>query len=270
MAGHIPLTAQFTSGVSLVEVYATVTDLKGQPVEGLTAADFAVDEDGQPQSVAVFAAGTLPLALAVAVDRSFSMSRERLAMVVSAVKELVGGLRADDEVMVLAIGSTTDIVAPLSRDHRRVQEALHTLEPWGTTPLYDAAMAAIDAIQTANGRRALILLSDGDDRYSETSASDLLARARRSDVIVYPVAVGRARPPVFAELAAATGGRSLHATEPRPLSAALAAIARELRSQYLLGYTPAPDAGARAWRSIRVRVARPGVTVRARDGYFTR
>jgi VWFA-related protein len=75
---------------------------------------------------------------------------------------------------------------------------------------------------------------------------------------------------VFAELAAATGGRSVQAGEPSQLSAALSGIARDLRSQYLLGYTPAPDGGERVWRSIQVRVQRPGVVVRARDGYFSR
>jgi Ca-activated chloride channel family protein len=173
--------------------------------------------------------------------------------------------------MVVAIGSDTEIVAPLSTDHRAALAAIDRIDAWGTTPLYDATLSAIEAVQSANGRRALVLLSDGTDRYSDTSAADLVERARRRDVLVYPIALGQSRPPIFAELAAATGGRSFHAQEPRELSAHVTAIAQELRFQYLLGYVPSRAAtrGA-AWHTIEVTVNRPDARVRARDGYFGR
>ena len=154
-------------------------------------------------------------------------------------------------------------------DHRAALAALDRLDAWGTTPLYDATRAALDAIQPAKGRRALVLLSDGTDRYSETNAADLVEDARKRDVMVYPIAIGSSRPPVFAELAASTGGRSFFAKDPRDLPAILTTIARELRSQYLLGYVPSRT-GERGWRAIDVRVDRPGVRVRARDGYYAR
>jgi VWFA-related protein len=90
-------------------------------------------------------------------------------------------------------------------------------------------------------------------------------------VLIYPIATGRTRAPVFAELAAASGGRSFQAGDSGALQTTLAEIAQELRSQYLLGYTPARAAEEpRGWRSIRVTVNRPNVRVRARDGYFVR
>jgi Ca-activated chloride channel family protein len=99
----------------------------------------------------------------------------------------------------------------------------------------------------------------------------LLAQARRRDVLVYPVAIGPTRPPVFAELATATGGRSFFVQDPKELTRTLTAIAHELRSQYLIGYAPtrgiAPEP---QWRTIEVSVARPDVRVRAREGYFGR
>jgi Ca-activated chloride channel family protein len=263
--------AQFVSGVSAVEVYATVTDDKGQPVTGLTAADFVVEEDGQRQTAATFAAGEFPLAVALAVDRSFSVPRERLNAAAAAARGFVQRLRPSDQVMVLAIGSEIDTLAPLSSNHVAVMDALAKLEPWGTTPLFDAMLAALDAIQSASGRRALILLSDGQDRYSRTTAAELVEQSRRRDVLIYPIATGRTRAPVFAELAAASGGRSFQAGDPGALQTTLAEIAQELRSQYLLGYTPARAAEEqRGWRSIRVTVNRPNVRVRARDGYFVR
>ena len=283
IAGIVPLFlcislvyAQFTSGVSLVEVYATVTDSRGEAVTDLKASDFRVRQDGTPQSITTFAAGEFPLAVAIGLDRSFSMAGkagskdDRLAAAKSAARAFVAALRHDDQVMVVAIGSDTDVVAPLSTDHAAAVAAIDRLDAWGTTPLYDATLAALDAIQSAKGRRALVLLSDGTDRYSETNAADLVDQARRRDVLVYPIAIGSVRPPVFAELATATGGRSFFVKDPRELDAILTTIARELRFQYLLGYVPPAASDGGAWHAIEVDVNRPGVRVRARDGYFAR
>jgi Ca-activated chloride channel family protein len=265
--------AQFTSGVNLVEVYVTVTDGRGEPVTGLTPADFSVADDGVPQSVSAFAAGEFPLALAIGIDRSFSMAGRdnRLAVARSAARTLVGELRAGDQVMVVAIGGETAIAAPLSADRAATLIAIDRLDAWGSTPLYDATLAAIDAIQPARGRRALVLLSDGTDRDSATTAADLVQRARARDVLVYPVAVGPTRPPVFAELAAATGGRSFFVRDPPSLARTMRVIAKELRFQYLLGYVPARErAQEPTWHAIDVAVRRPEVRVRAREGYTGR
>jgi Ca-activated chloride channel homolog len=265
--------AQFTSGVKLVEVYATVTDRQGEPVAGLTAADFRIVEDGDGQTISAFAAGQFPLSVAIGIDRSFSMAgkENRLGVAKSAARTLVGALRAADQVMVVAIGGETTIAAPLSADRGAALAAIERLDAWGTTPLYDATLVAIDAIQPARGRRALVLLSDGTDRYSDTKAADLVDRARRQDVLIYPVAIGSDRPPVFAELAAATGGRSFFVRDPAAINAAMVTIARELRFQYLLGYVPAREqSGDPSWRTIDVTVRRPDVRVRAREGYVSR
>lgn len=264
--------AQFTSGVNLVEVYATVIDRQGEPVAGLTAADFRVAEDGASQPITAFAAGEFPLAVAIAVDRSFSMAAgNRLAVAKSAARTFIGALRRDDQAMVVGIGSDTGIVAPLSSDRAAALAAIDRLDAWGTTPLYDATLAAIDAIQPGKGRRALVLLSDGTDRYSETTAAGLVDRARRRDVLIYPIALGSVRPPIFAELAAATGGRSFFVSEPGDLVKTMTTIARELRFQYLLGYVPSRGPSPEpAWHAIDVTVNRPGVRVRARDGYVSR
>ena len=266
------LSAQFSSGVSLVEVYAAVTDQAGNPVTGLSRGDFTVLEDGQPQSLSAFAEGDFPLSVALAVDRSFSMGAKQLPIAVSAARTFLGELRPQDQSMVIAIGSEIETVAPLSTDRPAQQRALSDLTPWGTTGLYDAIIEAIDAIQAAKGRRALVLISDGSDRYSKATAAEALDRARRSDVMVYPIAVGSARAPLFAELAALTGGRSFQPKDPGELNTIMRTIASELRHQYLLGYTPSRPivAGEEQWRAIAVRVNRTDVTVRARDGYLAK
>jgi Ca-activated chloride channel family protein len=274
LAAPLPPSAapQFTSGVNVVEVYATVTDERGEPVRGLDRSAFQIKEDGEPQTISAFTAADFPLSVAVAVDRSFSMAGDRLAVAKSAARVFLGELRPQDEAMVIAVGSTLDVVAPLSTDRNAQFAALSRLDAFGTTGLHDAIIRAIEAVQPARGRRALVLLSDGNDRYSEATASEALERARRADVMIYPIALGRTRPPLFAELATLTGGRSFHLRDTKTLPDTLRAIARELREQYLLGYTPARPivAGSNEWRSISVTVNRPGVRVRARDGYTAR
>jgi Ca-activated chloride channel family protein len=264
--------SQFSSSVNVVEVYATVTDSKGVPVTGLRQEDFIVRENGDPQQVSTFAAGQFPLSVAVALDRSFSMAGERLATAISAARIFLGELRPEDESMLISVGSRTEVVAPLSRDRRAQLAALSSIDAFGTTGLYDSIIAAVDAVQPARGRRALLLLSDGSDRYSTATAEQALERARASDVLIYPIALGRARPSVFAELATLTGGRSFHVQDVRRLPETVRTIATELRSQYLLGYSPLKPivAGSNEWRSITVAVKQAGVTVRARDGYLAK
>ena len=266
------VSAQFSSGVNVVEVYAAVTDENGAPVSGLHREDFTVLEDGRAQTVSAFAEGDFPLSVALAIDRSFSMGARQLPTAVSAARTFLGELRSGDQSMIVAIGSEIEVVSPLSTDRAAQQGALADLKPWGTTGLHDAIIESIEDIQSAKGRRALVLLSDGNDRYSKASASEAIDRARRSDVMVYPIAFGKSRPAMFAELAAVTGGRSFQPPDTAQLNTAMRTIANELRHQYLIGYTPSrPIAGGeQQWRTITVRVNRSDVRVRARDGYLAK
>jgi Ca-activated chloride channel family protein len=260
--------SQFSSGVAAVEVYAAVTDAKGEPVRGLTALDFEVLEDGQPQAITTFAAGDFPLTVAIGLDRSFSVAGDRLEALKHAATTFIEALRPEDEVMLLRIGSTVEIVKGSATPRSDVERT----DAFGTTALHDAIVAAIEAVDGSRGRRALVLLSDGNDRYSRATASDVLTRARSANVIVYPVAFGRERPDLFAELAVLTGGRSFSTRDPRALSEIMQTVARELRFQYLLGYTPTRPvvAGANEWRSIGLKVTKPGLRVRGRDGYLVK
>lgn len=278
MIRHVALAAlvawgawQFASQIDLVEVYATVTSASGnQLLRDLTVTDFEVLEDGRPQQVTVFAAGEFPLSVSLVVDRSFSMTGSRLALARSAGHVFLGALRPDDRAMIIGIGSRVETLAPLSGDRTAQHQALNGLEPWGSTALHDAIIEAIAGIQSATGRRALVLLSDGDDRYSRRSVEAVLATARESDVLVYPVALGPEMPPLFGQLAQLTGGRAFHVRRAERLATTLRTIADELRHQYLLGFVPTRRSvsGPRVWRTLEVRVARPGTSVRARQGYF--
>jgi VWFA-related protein len=258
--------------VDLVEVYATVTDEKGSLVDALTKDDFVVYEEGVPQVVTAFAAGEVPLSVALALDRSFSMRGEKFDTARSAAHVFVGRLRPEDQVMLIGFGSVVETIVPLSRDRLALHEAIRGLVPFGSTALHDAVITALDQVQRGQGRRALVILSDASDRYSRTSAAQVVASARASDVLVYPVAFGSRPSGLFEDLAAVTGGRSFQVPRLDRLTPVFEEVARELRHHYLLGYAPAragTDSQLR-YRTIRVEVRRPGVKVRARAGYVGR
>lgn len=238
-------------------------------MEGLTAADFTVLENGTPQSLSAFIEADFPAAVALAIDRSVSMKGTPLTVARTAGRVFVSSLRPEDRVGLIGIGSQVELLAPIETNRTRISAALDALDPWGTTSLHDAIIQSMDLLATETRRRALVLLSDGADRYSTAGEADVLDHARRHDVLVYPIALGRTRPRLFSELASLSGGRSFHLRDARDLQPTLQAIAEELRHQYLLGYTPkGPAATPGEWRSITVRVNRPGVRVRARGGYL--
>ena len=263
--------AQFSSRVQLVEVYASVTNASGEPVTGLTRADFEVYEDDQRQEISTFAAGEFPLAVALGVDRSWSMAGEPLKLARQAAQTFLRGLKPSDRSMVVAIGNDAEIIAPVSLDRAAQIQAVSTLDPWSTTALHDAIIAALDRLEPEQGRQALVVFSDGIDRYSRARPAEVIDRARRSTALVYPVVMGKTRPPLLAELSVLTGGRSFFLKDAKELEKTLGTIARELRHQYLIGYTPSRpiERGEGDWRSIRVKVkaTQPGIRVRARDGY---
>jgi Ca-activated chloride channel family protein len=265
--------AQFSSQVQLVEVYATVTDSSGELVTGLHQGDFAVYENNQPQQITTFAAGEIPLTVALGLDRSWSMAGKPLALAKLASQSFLNQLKPNDRSMIVAISNTADVIAPLSTDRMPQSRAVAALDPWSTTALRDSVIAALDRLEAEPGRQALVLFSDGNDRYSVAGEAQVIARARRSNALIYPITIGKDRPPLLAELAVLTGGRSFQLKDATELERTLGTIAKELRYQYLLGYAPAQpiDPGVHEWRSIRVTLpgTRTGLQVRARDGYTT-
>jgi Ca-activated chloride channel family protein len=239
-------------------------------VTGLRQEDFEVQEDQAPQEISAFAAGEFPLTVVLGIDRSWSMAGEPLRLAKASSQAFLRQLRPTDRSMAVAIGSDAEVIAPLSNDHAQQQRAIAALDPWSTTALHDAIVAILDRLEGESGRLAVVFFSDGVDRYSTAPASRVVERARQSQALIYPITLARNRPPLAAELAVVSGGRSFLIRDARALDETFENIARELRFQYLLGYTPMKVAqpGAREWRSIRVTVkGRSGLRVRARDGY---
>ena len=234
LAGVAAVTAQqgaarFSAGVHLVEVYATVTDARGELVTGLRQDDFEVHEDDQLQHVSAFAAGEFPLTVALGVDRSWSMAGDALRLAKQASQTFLLALKPADRSMVVAISSEADVLAPINVDRLDQARAITELDPWGTTALHDAIITTLDRLEPEPGRQAIVVFSDGVDRYSGARAADVVERARRSNALIYPITFGRVRPPLLAELAVLTGGRSFLLRDARDLEKTLETVARELR-----------------------------------------
>lgn len=260
-----PMLAQFASTTEIVEVYATVTDKKGRPVTGLTADSFRVFEEGAAQPVRVFAAGEFPLAVALAIDRSFSMGTRGVDTARAGARRLVDQLRARDRLLILAIGDGVETVSALDSPRESARQALDSIAPWGSSPIGDTVALAVEAFGGQRGRKAVVLWSDGAEREAQRATADVVEQVRRADVLVYSVAMARTVSPLLSELAAVSGGRVLQARDRKGAEAAAGLIAAELRHQYLLGYAPPP--GPSGWRRIEVLVTPPGLAVRARQGY---
>jgi Ca-activated chloride channel homolog len=269
LSGEAP-GGQFSAGTELVEVYVSVSDSAGKPITNLPREAFTVREDGGVQTVTTFAAGTMPLALGVALDRSFSMAGRPLSAAKAGARRLLDVLRPGDQTMLVAVGSQVETLVPLSAERQRAREMLSSLTPWGTSPLGDATIAAIARVAEGSGRRALAFFTDGRERFNEAERSAVIDCVRRGSVLVYPIAIGGEPTSLLVDLATTSGGRAFPARDVRDAERSAEALAEDLRYQYLLGYVPgrAIDEGPETWRSIKVTVSRPNAAVRARDGYF--
>lgn len=259
--------AQFSTSLTLVEVYATVLDPQGRPVTGLRREEFSVREDGAARDIEAFAAGEFPLSVALAIDHSWSMAGRSLEQAKLASRRFLDELRPADDAMVIGVSSEVETLAALSHDRAAQRAAVDSLAPWGSTRLHDAILEAHARIGEGQGRRALLVFSDGNDRGSVAAADQVVSRVHRADVIVYPVVLGPRNSPLLAQLASFTGGRAFWVRRAQQLDEAFAEIARELRHQYLIGYTPAAKP-AGGWRRITVEVPGRNVKVRARPGYY--
>jgi VWFA-related protein len=288
-ANDVPV---FRTGVDLVALNVVVTDGKQSFVNGLTADNFAVFEDGIRQEVSYFAAGDVPLDLAILLDTSASMT-DKLATAQQAAIGFASTLRPTDRILVVDIKDTTKIISPLSGDIAAAKTAILATNPKGGTGLFNGLYLTLKELAkqrrtTGDVRRqALVVLSDGDDTASLMSFDDVMELAKQSGISVYTItlkskwasrtAAGTSSQRYFSQadfsmksLAQETGGRSFFPNEIAELSDVYGQIAEELASQYALGYTSKNPKRDGAYRRVIVRVTEPtGMQTRTRSGYLS-
>lgn len=276
----------------VVNVYAVVQDRHGRLVSDLGRDDFEVRQDGVEQPIEYFSRETeMPLTLALAIDTSPSQTRLLKTEMSAADHLLHSVVHADDRAFVLRFDDQVAIVQDATADPRLLSEAVEhpesgaakylAAEPTrGGTRLYDAVeQGAAHIAETPNGRRVLVLVTDGQDEGSIASLSRAIAAAQAADLIVYAVLIHDPEyylvtemkfrgDRALDELTRQTGGRVIRADQNGGTSAAFAAIAQELHAQYFLGFSPRSDSSA-GYHKIAVRLRNGSYRVRARDGYYT-
>jgi len=182
---------RFKSGVEFVNVTATVTDGNGRFVSGLRQEDFTVYEDGQIQDVSHFSSDRVPVSLGIALDASGSMSPDKLAAARAAIERLIFKLLdEDDDLFFVEFATRAEITQGWTTDRQLISDALKQVVPVGGTALYDAVAAALPTAQEGrNRKKALLVISDGNDTNSSISVNSLRQRIRESEVLVYALGV---------------------------------------------------------------------------------
>jgi Ca-activated chloride channel family protein len=267
--------------VRLVTVFVSVTDAKGGPVGGLAKENFAVAEDGKPQTISVFdRESAVPLSIVLAIDTSGTVHKD-MSIEEHAAREFVHALlRPVDRLDLMEFSSEVREVVPFTNNLRQIDGGLERLRGGPATALYDTIFLASQSLAGRQGRKVLVLISDGDDTVQGVNYAKALEQALRSEVLVYsiidvPIAADAGRDTggehALITLSEETGGKHYYADSSK-LEAAFAQVSDDLRTQYLLGYYPTRHAPSDDFRTISVSLT--GVAgssqdlVRHRTGYY--
>jgi Ca-activated chloride channel family protein len=274
--------SRFRGGVDLVSLTVTVTE-GTRYVTDLNQEEFEVYEDGARQVVTFFSRVQQPIALAILLDTSASMS-ERLETAQEAAIGFVRRLRSEDVIEVIDFDSQVRILQEFTNDAAALERAIRNTDVNGSTSLYNAVYISLKELKKVKARtaeeirrQAIVLLSDGDDTSSLVPYEEVLDLAKRSETAVYAIGL---RPPsalrsefkeaefVLKQLSQETGGRAYFVNTVAELPRIYEQISEELASQYSLAYSSKNPLRNGAWRRVVVRLARTGLVARTRLGYY--
>jgi len=282
-AGRPAQQPAFRTGVDIVSLNLTVTDSQNHYVTDLDQNDFAVFEDGVKQDVTFFNRRQQPIALSLLLDSSASME-DKLPTLQTAAGNFIRRLRPSDLAQVIDFDSRVEIRQVFTSNHDELEAAIRQTTAGGSTSLHNAIYIALKELKKIKAvseedvrRQALVVFSDGEDTSSLVSFDEVLDLAKRSETAIYTIALRgtdtqtkgfREAEFVMRTLAQETGGRAFFPAKVEDLNGVYSQIADELASQYTLGYSSKNTRRDGAYRRIVVQVARPGVTPRAKRGYY--
>jgi Ca-activated chloride channel family protein len=273
----------FRTDVRLVNVFVTVLDGKGAPIGGLTQSAFKLTEDGVPQKIAVFSRESeLPLSIVLAMDVSLSVKRDLKLELESARRFVHAIVRPQDAVSLYQFSEHVDELTKFTSNIALIDEGLNRAHVGSATALYDAVYLGSRALSKRDGRKVLVVITDGGDTMSQVDYQEALRAAQESEAIVYslivqPIASDAGRDlggeHALIQMSRDTGGKHFYAEGMAQLDAAFKQVSDELRTQYLLGYYPVKRTTASQFRRIHVDVDAdvgdgPAVA-RYRTGYYT-
>jgi len=277
-----PESAPIRAEVTRVNMLFTVTDKKGRFVTNLGKEDFQVFENKKPQSIMEFTSETdLPLRLAVLIDASNSI-RDRFKFQQEAATNFINSVvHTQDKAIVVSFDTEAELVADMTNDTNKLENAIRELRPGGGTALYDAIYFACKEKLMRDQpmykfRRAMVVLSDGEDNESRYSRDQALEMAQRADTVIYTISTNISHietdgDKVMRYFAEQTGGASFFPFQAKDLDQSFENIANELRHQYNLFYRPEPLKNDGLYHQVQIRVkGRKDLVVRARRGYYAR
>lgn len=267
----------------LVTLTLTVTDLYGRYVSGLTKNAFTVTDDKKEQEITYFSDSDAPVSVGILFDVSGSMGGEKIQKARKALQRFINSSHPSDEYFLIAFNSRAQLLLDRTRDGDAVLQKLTLVQPRQNTALYDACYLGIERVtRGSHQKRALLIISDGQDNSSRYNFGEVRRLMKESDVVTYAVGIidagdassqlGMQGQAFLDELTSVTGGKSFYPNTDIEMDEIFERIALELRHQYSIGYTPTDFEPNGKWRKVKVRVkpprGLPRLTVRSREGYY--
>lgn len=267
----------------LVTLTLTVTDPYGRYVSGLGKNAFTINDNGVEQEITFFSDSDTPVSVGIIFDVSGSMSGQKIAKARKALERFITSSHPMDEYFLIAFNSRAQLLMDRTRDGEAVLSKLTLVKPKNNTALYDAVYLGIERVtRGTHQKRALMIISDGQDNASRYNFGEVRRLMKESDVVTYAVGImdggdsasslGMQGQAFLDELTSVTGGKSFYPQTDVEMDEIFERIALELRHQYSIGYAPKDFQPNGKWRKVKVKVkpprGMPRLTVRGREGYY--
>lgn len=267
----------------LVTLTLTVTDYYGRYVSGLTEDAFTIYDDKKKQDIVFFSDTDAPVSIGILFDVSGSMTGEKILKAKNALSRFINTSHPRDEYFLIAFNKRAQLLMDRTRDGEAVLNKLTMVEPKHNTALYDACYLGVERVtRGAHQKKALLIISDGQDNASRYNFKEVRRLMKESDVVIYSVGIldskdsatpeGLIGQSYLDELASVTGGKSFYPNTAVEMDEIFERIALELRHQYSVGYVPSNFEPNGEWHRVKVKVkpprGLPRLSVRSREGYY--
>ncbi len=279
-----PSDSVFRGGVEMVSLNVTVLDQQQHYLTDLESRDFTILEDGARQDITYFNRMSLPIALSLLIDTSASME-QRLTIAQDAAIGFAKKLRPQDLAQVVDFDTRVEVLQGFTADTTALETAIRNTQAGGSTAMFNALYISLKELAKIRPRteddvhrRAVVVLSDGEDTSSLVTYDEVLDLAKRSATTIYAIGLQsrdnglskgfKEAEYVLRQLATETGGRVFFPQRPEDLAGIYGVIADELASQYVIGYASSNQKRDGSWRRLTVQVNRTGTTARTKRGYF--
>ena len=280
----VPDNTTLTTNVDLVNLTVTVTDTYGRYVSGLNKNAFAIFDEKQQQEITFFSDDDAPVSVGVIFDVSGSMSGDKIRRAREALSRFIQTSHNSDEYFLIGFNQRAQLLLDKTRDGQAVLDKLTFVQTKGQTALYDACYLGVEKVQRGvHPKRALLLISDGQDNNSRYTFTELRKLLKESDVTLYGIGIlsgsdagssmGMEGQGTLDELANVSGGKAFFPRSAAEMDDIFEQIALELRHQYSIGYRPPNFVSDGKWHKIKVKVTPPRglprLFVRSKEGYYS-